>query len=324
MRTMWGWSRIAAGAVVAVGLAGCELDEVTIPDGEDVLIVESILDAGRDEQYVLLHHTLNGRVVGGEEGARVRVRRGDGVEVVFTEAPADACTTVDPAYAEGEAAVDVQATCYVSPEAAGRWVVPGSDYELLIETVDGKRLQGRSTVPGSYEPIGLSAAARRPMGEVGQCVLPPDTPLALEWTVSAGARAYLTHMRVEGLPDALEGSGIPNIPEVLTLFGISVSETDTAIVVPTQVGVFERHDYDNDLMLALNDGFPEGVRVRITLGAMDRNYVNGVRNDTFHPSGPVRVSSIRGDGAGVFGSFVPYAFEIEVRSGDGAGCLAEG
>lgn len=323
MKAMGKWSRIAAGIFVAVGLAGCDLDEVTIPDGEDVLIVEAILDAGREEQYVLLHHTLNGRVVGGEDGALVRVRRGDGLEVVFTEAPADACTMVDPAYADGEAAVDVRATCYVSPAAEGRWVVPGAEYELLIETVDGKRLQGRTTVPGSFEPISLSAAARRPTGEVGQCVLPPDTPLALEWTVSAGARAYLTHMRVEGLPEALEGSGIPNIPDVVTLFGILVSETDTTIVVPTQVGVFERQNYDNDLMLALNDGFPEGVRVRITLGAMDRNFVNGIRVDSFHPSGPVRVSSVHGDGAGVFGSFVPYAFEIEVRSGDGVGCLEE-
>ena len=324
METTWGWTRIAAGTLVAVGLAGCELDEVTIPAGEDVLIVESILDAGRDEQYVLLHHALNGRIVGGEEGARVRVRRDDGLEVDFAQAPADACTTVDPAYADGEAAVDNRATCYVSPAAAGRWVVPGAGYELRIETADGKRLLGRTTVPGSYEPIGLSAAARRPMGWVGQCVLPPDTPLALEWTVSAGASAYMTHVRIEGLREALEGREIPNIPEVLTLFGVSLTESDTAIVVPAQVGVFERHNYDNDLMLAINDGFPEGVRVRVTLGAMDRNYVNGLRNDTFHPSGPVRVSSIRGDGVGVFESFVPYAFEVEVRSGDGAGCLAEG
>lgn len=324
MKAMWSWSRIAAGIVVAVGLTGCELDEVTIPAGEDMLIVESILDAGRTEQFVLLHHTLNGRVVGGEEGALVRIRRGDGFEVVFTEAPVAACTTVDPAYAEGEAAVDLRATCYTSPATAGRWVVPGAEYELLVETVDGKRLQGRTTVPGAYEPIGLSAEARHPSGEVGQCVLPPETPLTLQWTVSEGARAYMTHMRVEGLPEALEGSGIPNIPEVLTLFGISVSERDTAIVVPTQVGAFERPNYDNDLMLALNDGFPEGVRVRITLAAMDRNYVNGVRFDNFHPSGPVRNSSIRGDGAGIFGSLVPYAFEIEVRSGGGAGCMAEG
>lgn len=324
MKGMWGWSRIAAGLLAVFGLAACELDEVTIPAGEDLLIVESILDAGKEEQFVLLHHTLNGRRVGGEEGARVRVLREDGLEVLFTEAPANACTMVDAAYSEGKDSVDVRVTCYVSPAGAGHWVVPGERYELRVETVDGKRLQGWTTVPGAFEPIGLSAEAGRPMGEVGRCVLPPATPLALQWSVSAGARAYMTHMRVEGLREVLEGSGIPNIPEVLTLYGVSVTESDTSIVVPAQVGILERQKYDNDLMLAIRDGFPEGVRVRITLGAMDRNYVNAVRGDSFHPSGPVRVSSVSGDGAGVFGSLVPYAFDIEVRGGGGAGCLVEG
>lgn len=322
MKRAFHWSRVAAGLLLAVGLAGCELDEVTIPAGKDLLIVESILDAGRGEQFVLLHHTLNGRVVGGEEGALVRVRREDGLEVIFSEAPVDACATVDPIYDSGEAAVDVRATCYISPAAAGRWVVPGSEYELLVETVDGKRLRGRTTVPGDFAPIGLSPEAHRSPGEVGRCVLPPETSLALEWSVSEGARAYLTQMRVEGLRDALAGRGIPNIPEALTLFGISVSKTDTTIVIPAQVGLFERAAYDNELMLAINDGFPGGVRVQVALGAMDRNYVNALRGDTFHPSGPVRISSIYGDGAGVFGSLVPYLFEIEVKGGGGEGCLA--
>jgi len=322
---MWRcWKGLAAGILVVLGFAGCELDEVTIPAGEDLLIVEAILDAGRPMQYVILHHTLNGRVVGGEPGAQVRVRRGDGVEVVFSEVSPHACMTIDPTYTGGEAAVDMGASCYLSPATAGYWVIPGEEYELLIETADGKRLQGRTTVPGWYQLRGLPAEARRPPGEVGRCVLPPETPLPLEWTVSAGARAYMTHMRVEGLPEALDGRGIPNIPEVVNLLGVSASERDTSIIIPAQVGLFERQNYDNELMLALDDGFPEGVRVQIIVGALDRNYVNALRADNFHPSGPVRISSIRGDGAGVFGSIVPYSFEIDVRHGGGPGCLVGG
>src|SRR5690606_32572979 len=122
---------------------------------------------------------------------------------------------------------------------------PGEEYELLVETVDGKRLEGRTMVPGQYELIGLADEAKSPLGGVGRCVLPPETPLALQWSVSSGARAYLTYMRVEGLSDALQGTGIPNIPDVVTLFGISASESDTSIVIPNQVGVFERQNYDN-------------------------------------------------------------------------------
>lgn len=330
----WRWSRWAASGrragmagllpLLSLALAGCELAEVTVPGGADLLVVESILDAGSNTQQLLLHRTLNGRLVGGEEGASVRVRRGDGLEVVFADAPASACTTIDPAYSVGKDSVEVRATCYISPAAAGRWVVPGERYDLLIETRAGERLQGRTTVPGHFAPIGLSPAASRPMGEVGRCVLPPDSALTLHWSVAAGAPAYLTHMRVSGLQDALAGSGIPNLPDIVELYGVSITERDTTIIAPTQIGVMEIGKYPTDLMLELRDGFPAGSRVRLTIGAMDRNYVTASRGDNFNPSGMVRVSSIAGDGVGVFGSVIPYAIEVEVRGGGGEGeeCLA--
>ncbi len=305
-----------------LGLTACELTEVTIPDGADLLIVESILNAGTDVQHILLHRTLNGRVVGGEEGARVQVRRSDGLEIVFTSAPVTACTTIDPGYSEGQDSVEVRATCYLSPAEAGRWVVPGERYDLLIETQDGKRLHSRTTLPGHFAPLGLSPEAGRPMGEVGHCVLPPDSALTLHWSVAAGATAYLTHMKIEGVREALAGSGIPDVPHVVELYGVSISERDTTITAPTQMGVMELGKYPTDLMLALRNGFPEGVRVRLTIGAMDRNYVTAVRGDNIHPSGMVRVSSIAGDGVGVFGSLIPYAVEAEVRGGGGDRCLA--
>jgi hypothetical protein len=317
----WSRNRGVLSIAVLLTLVGCELSETAIPDGEDILVVESILNAGKDEQALLLHHTLNGRLVAGEEGAHVQVRRGDGFEVDFRRAPLDACAGDVRSYSAGKDSVDVRATCYLSPPGTGRWVVPGGRYELLIETVDGKRLHGRTTVPGRYALLGLSPAAARPMGEVGRCVLPPDSALTLHWSVSAGARSYMTHMTVRGLREALRGSGIPSIPDVVELYGFSVSERDTTITVPTGVGTTERGKYDNALMLALRDGFPAGSRVRLIIGAMDLNYVNAIRGDNFYPSGPVRVSSIAGDGAGVFGSLVPYAIEVEVHRGGGAGCL---
>lgn len=321
MTTLARWGNALLPALAALVLGGCELDEVMVPDGADLLIAESILDAGKEIQHLLLHRTLRGRLVGGEEGAQVRVRRDDGLVVSFAAAPASACTELDPGFAAGKDSVEVRATCYLSPSEAGRWVVPGAAYELQIETTGGEKLRGRTTVPGHFTPLGLSPAAALPLGEVGRCVLPPDSALALQWSVATGARAYLTHMRIEGVRDALAGSGIPNLPEVVELYGVSVTERDTSIVAPTEIGVLEIGKYPADLMRALRAGFPEGARVRFTIGAMDRNYVTAARGDTFNPSGMVRISSIAGDGMGVFGSVVPYALEVEVKSTGGEGCL---
>jgi hypothetical protein len=315
---------IACALTVPLLLVGCELAEVTIPAGEDLLIVESILDAGRGVQHLLLHRTLDGRLIGGEEGARVRVRRGDGLEVAFLPAPASDCAFVDPAYSVGPDSIDVRASCYRSPESAGEWVVPGERYELLIETVGGQHLHGRTTVPGHFTPLGLSPAAARPLGEVGECTMPADSTLTLHWSVAAGAEAYMTHMRVSGLWAALAASGIPNLPDVIELYGVSITERDTSIVAPTEVGVMEIGKYPIDLMLALRNGFPAGSRVRLTIGAMDRNYVTAVRGDNFNPSGLVRVSSIAGDGLGVFGSLVAYSFEVNVTGGGEGEGDAEG
>ncbi len=49
----------------------------------------------------------------------------------------------------------------------------------------------------------------------------------------------------------------------------------------------------------------------MTVAAADRNYINGVRGGSFNPSGQVRISSVTGDGVGVFGSLVPLQAAVE-------------
>jgi hypothetical protein len=84
--------------------------------------------------------------------------------------------------------------------------------------------------------------------------------------------------------------------------GVSISQSDTTLVLPTEFGVFERLDYDSDLLLAIRNGFPAGTQVELVLAAADRNWVNSVRGGNFNPSGLVRISTVVGDGVGVFGS----------------------
>jgi len=303
--------------------AGCTLAEVTTTQGEDVLVVESVLRTDRDLQQILLHRTLQGQVVGGAPGAQVAVQRENGARVVFQEAPIEACTSIGRRFRSGEDSLDIRATCYVSPQTGGRWVVAGGRYTLDVATREGERVRGSTQVPASFDLRGLTGAARLRNGD-RRCILPPDTPLPLVWSTSAGTWAYLTEMEVRGLRGALAGSGIDleDIPEPLQLTGVSVSASDTTLLVPAEVGVFERFSYNQDLLRAIQDGFPEGAQVTLVVAATDRNFVNAVRGGAFNPSGNVRISSVVGDGVGVFGSLVARTVQLDVHAGGGSNpCL---
>lgn len=315
--------RVLVSALLSAWLAsGCTLTEVTTAPGEDVLVVEGVLRSDRDVQEILLHRTLQGRVVYGAPGAQVAVQQENGARQVFREVAVETCTSVGKRFRSGEDSLDVRATCYVSPASAGRWVVPGGRYTLDVVTPRGERVRGSTQVPQSFDLRGLTRAVRLRNGD-RSCVLPPYTPLPLVWSTSAGTWAYLTEMEARGLRNALAGSGLQDIPDPLQLTGVSVSAADTTLLVPTEVGVFERFSYDQDFLRAIQNGFPAGTQVDLVVAATDRNFVNSVRGGAFNPSGNVRVSSVVGDGVGVFGSLVARVLRVDVRPGvTNAPCLA--
>lgn len=296
---------LLAGLLLASG--GCELAEVTSAPGEDVLVVEAVLRTDRERQEVLLHRSIEGQVVRGVPDARVTVTAPDGREIEFRQETLAACAASRGSFGE----VEVEASCYASPDGALQ-VVPGAAYDLRVATPDGRRLRGRTTVPGRFAfrspPLDPGA------GERAVCRLSPNTPLPLAWSRAAGARSYIANLEIFGLASAFRGTTI-NAPDPLELTGLAVSEADTTLVLPTDFGIFERADLDRDLLLALRDGFPAGVSVFLTLAAADRNYVNAVRGGAFNPSGAVRISSVSGDGVGVFGSLNPIELLVRVQPG---------
>ena len=85
-----------------------------------------------------------------------------------------------------------------------------------------------------------------------------------------------------------------------------------AVLTDMDTGVFDRFSYNQDLLRLLQAGLPAGTFARVVVAAADRNYINGVRGGSFNPSGPIRISSIVGDGVGVFGSLVPRHAAIVV------------
>lgn len=296
--------------VLALPLAvgGCELAEVATAPARDLLVVESVLRAGASRQILLLHHSVDGRVVRGEPGAAVVVTGPDGTEYPFIATDIDVCADgfSGRGATQGADSVDVQASCYVSFRGPRPDIQPGSTYELRVITRDGAELRGRTTVPGDFAFRSLPRT-----GEVTVCALPPNTNLPLYWSVASGAWSYLTAMQINRLREALAMVGI-DAPERLELAGVSISERDTLLAVPADLGIFELGDVDQEILKYLQRGFPAGVSVSLTVAAADRNFVNSVRGGGFNPSGNVRISSVLGDGVGVFGSIVPRELEIRV------------
>jgi len=294
-----------AGALLCACLAaGCEVAEVTTAPGEDVVVVEAVLRTDRAVQQVLLHRTVDGTLAGGVDGARVTVTGAAGD--VHTLVPRIGCYFIDPLYAQSDT-LDFDGSCYATATGDVGWVQPSQTYDLRVETPDGRVIQGRTTVPGEYQVPSLPQHPT--LGFL--CSLAPDSTFELLWTQSEGAWSYVADLSITGL-SGLAGGGL-HIPNPMLVRGVSVSQADTTLVLPTEFGVFERLQYDNELLLAIRDGFPEGARMDLVLAAVDRNWLNSVRGTGFNPSGQVRISTVVGDGVGVFGSLNVQRAIVVVR-----------
>jgi hypothetical protein len=293
------WGVLVAFLVAA--MAACELAEVAAPEGEDVLVAESVLRVGLRQQFLILHHSLEGRAIRGEPGATVLVTTAAGLRVQFQEATLRECL-VEDVDDWGIDSLQVNATCYASPLAAGRFVTPDQTYELSVQTVGGKILRGRTTVPSNYS-FRTPAVAVSQTTRMVTCRL-ANTPFDLTWTHAEGAWAYLSSLELTDWGESLLAQGI-EVPNPLELTGVSVSASDTTLLFPENLGVFQRFDLDQRLLLALQGGLPADANATLVILAADRNYTNGVRGGRFNPSGNIRTSSVVGDGIGVFGSVVP-------------------
>jgi len=303
--------RIAWIAGVALLSSACSLEQITLVDAEDVVVAEAYVELGvprpgrtdvRNRVTVFLHRTIGGVAVGSRPvpGALVTVRRAGGPEIsLVRDTLIETCAATTPVSGTG--------TCYVAPEAPGGpsdSLRPGDALTLSVELPDDGRLAAATVVPGDFALAGVASGAR--------CKLPAATPMELTWSPAAGAWAYVSETSISGIRDALAPAGIAVDEDPLYLLGLSVSASDTTIVFPGEFGLFNRAELDQDLALALQKGLPAGVRARVTVSAVDRNYVNWVRGGNFNPSGRVRVPSVRGDGTGVFGSAVVRTLDVVV------------
>ncbi|HEX8243713.1 MAG TPA: hypothetical protein VF541_09465 [Longimicrobium sp.] len=300
---------LAAAAALAamVVAAGCDLTEVATEEGQDVVVVEAVLRTDFARQQVLLHRAVQGRLAGPVSGATVTVQGTDGVAHRLVENTG--CFRIDPAYAQSDS-LEFQGTCYISPGSDAGWMRAGGTYDLTVRTQDGRVIRGRTHVPGDFAVPSVPTSAS--IDGVPFCSLAPDSAFTLLWTRARDAASYVADLRITGLRAQLGGNGY-EVPDPLELRGLSVSESDTTVLLPTEFGVFERLLYDSDLLKAIAGGFPENTNVDVVLAAADLNWVNSVRGGNFNPSGLIRISTVVGDGVGVFGSMVVKRAGIVVR-----------
>lgn len=313
-RSRWSWQRALLFGLLG-GLPGCTIAETTAIPSEEVVVVEAVLRTDLPAQYVLLHRSLMGRSIRGVPGAEVTVLGDSGRAERFTEVDTPGCLTDTRDLLPVDS---IQASCYRS--AGTRWWVnPGQRYQLEIRLPEGGVIRGQTRVAGGFSMLqGAWTDGRAPHAE--ECWIPPSTRLELRWTPSAGAWSYVAPARVRGLTGRLQAMGIPSdLPEPFDMAGLAVSSADTSIVFPTEFGLFERFQYDPRALAAIQDGLPAGTDADVVVAATERNYVNGVRGGRFNPSGQIRISSVVGDGVGVFGALVPLHFRVLVRDGAPAG-----
>lgn len=291
-RELWG----AAGA--ALLLAGCELQEVTSAAAADFVVAEVVLEAGADSQVAYLHRAAGHGSVR-VAGATITVTAPDGGVLQFQ--PVDYWRCLSPEPSDPRAA----GSCYAA-DSRDVPIKAGESYRLDVRTPAGATLTGTTSVPAAV-------TLRRPLAR--ECALPPDTTLELVWGEAAGAWVYDIDARFTDIFPILVKRGVvadtPNVP--LRLQGLAITAGDTTLLLPRELGLFDRFDATlHPILLALAGGVPEGVTGDVVVAAADRNYVNWVRGDSFNPSGPVRVPSVQGDGTGVFGSFSSARFRLRV------------
>lgn len=285
----------------------CELQEMTIAQAEPFVVVESYLVAGRSQQWAAIH--------GGGPGSRLAE------DAVVTLSGPEGVVELAATGPEVCAFPGIRAdslpgsfTCYATspPDPEGFRVRSGGLYRLEVELRDGSTLNGATRVPEqvTFEPPLMF----EPGGSqrVTPCYLPPWTQRTLVWQQAEGATAYVIDLLAFGLDSALVREGIEvEVDEPLMLRGLAVGGEDTTIVVPREVGLFDRFVLDPDLLIALQAGVPEGVQLDVILAAVDRNYVNWARGGDFNPSGIVRVPSMRGTGGtGVLASLTAVVLEL--------------
>jgi hypothetical protein len=266
--------RICALGLLALLVAACEIEKVSIPRTDGRVALHSVLSATASSQVVLLERTRTGSVyvVGppfdladplitdkgiAESNALVRLVTPDGQTLVGRE--------------DNTVRSDGKGYGIYRFDIAGAALVRGATYRLLVQTLAGENLSAETSVPAG---VAAEVATPRAFDRVR------DTAL-VEWPAAAGARSYF--VRIE------------------TPFGPRTFFTDSTRVRLTG----DLRNVDTD---ALRHVFIPGFPQAVTVSAVDSNYYDWYRSHNDAISGAGLVNRVQG-GLGVFGALVRLQYQ---------------
>jgi hypothetical protein len=263
---------LPVGALLLLG--ACAFGEITVARPAPQVVVHAVLNAGAEEQVILVESSLTGRVTIDSTSRfdpRDPIRTGGGEPITGADVRLlpDGDTT-------GVRAVETQ----VGTLGTGRYVVaqtrldvrPGARYRLRVRTTDGRAVSGETRVPGATADWTADAAfAPRP-----QLFDRDRDTVRLSWSPVAPGRTYAVRVETPYGPWAL--------------FTDSTTFTITGAL---------RNFFAGGLPYVFSPGF----RQTLIVAAVDANFYDYNRsgNDPFGGTG--LISSVQG-GLGLFGSMV--------------------
>ncbi len=293
---MRGWRPLLVGWLL-VG-AGCELREVTVPDGERVIVVQAVMRPDLVDQFVVVEESFTGTVDPGRfeigdvptEGgprtpvvdATVAVRNLDfttaqcGDTVVFSDRP------------QSPGRFRLRGVYWSPPSCPP--MRPGDRLALSVTTSDGQVVEGEARVPG-LSGAELQVAGGTQMFGTGDTTMFNRDEDTLRLRVRA-VSGRLVQFEVRRL---VEGED-----ETRTL----VLVDSTAFSLPgSSLDIFTRNDGD--------DVFRAGRHYLLTAALTDTNYFDFARSSNNEFTGRGFINHLRG-GIGVFGSLAATTTTLSV------------
>jgi len=252
-------------------LSSCALDEITVPLGQELLVVQGImtLDSATGPQWIIVERSLTGTVDVPDQdslrapprpplpvaGALVVVRRDDGDSVIFAE--------------------DSLGGYALDPGSARGFLLPGRVYFLRVTVPDGRVVTGRMRMPDLPVVSGMPAD--------GAVFNRDRDTLRISWSGGGAAKGVMAQVRPR------------DIKRRLTLFFF----TDSASFrVPGNLPLPFTGDNHPPVV------WVPGTRQTFTVAAIDTNYFNFTRSGNEPFTGGGFINTVEG-ALGVFGGVAP-------------------
>jgi hypothetical protein len=285
-------------ALLLIAQAGCELEEVVIPVGEPVVIVQAVMRPDRAQQFVVVEWSFTG-LADPDELTSVQVPSGSGphlpienatVRVVNLDFPTDPCgDTTRFTFTTGDPSVPKLPGVYWAP-AGCPTLRPGDRMALTVRVPGGSVVTGQTRVPG------MAGATLRVAGQTVAFGGPDITLFNRD-------RDTL-RVDVEPIVGRLIQVEAKRIDDESAAAGSKLFADTTAVAIPGNLPDILPGGGGEDI-------FRAGRRYALTAALSDTNYFDFARSRNNPITGRGFINRLDG-GIGVFGSLTSLSTVVEV------------